>query len=104
MTHAQPEIWPPYLLLGATFASAVIALALCRLRCPAWPAAMIGGLVPGAAIFGICYYLDARLPEGVYYLWYGLTLAPAAALFGLLASILTVILFAQLGDDRRNSG
>src|SRR4051795_13753329 len=104
MTHIESELWPPYLLLGATLVSAALALVLYRLRCPALPAAMIGGVVPGAAIFGICYFLDAQLPEGVYYLWYGLALGPAAALFGLLAATLAVILCAQLGDDRRNSG
>jgi Kef-type K+ transport system membrane component KefB len=61
MSYTEPEIWPPYLLLGATLASVAIAFILYRLRCRAVPAAIIGGVVPGAAIFGTCYWLDVIL-------------------------------------------
>jgi hypothetical protein len=99
MAYSEPAIWPPYAVLGATLASVAIALILCRVRCHPVPAALLGGLAPGAAIFGLCLYLDARLLEGIHYFWIGATLGPVAAFFGLLAAALTVILSSQLGND-----
>lgn len=103
MEYSQPLAWPPYLVLGATLASVGITFVLCRLRCNALLAAIVGGVAPGAAIFTLFLYLDAQPLEGVYYLWFGIPLGGLAVFFGLLAAALTAILFAQLSDDALDS-
>jgi hypothetical protein len=103
MVYGEPANWPPLILLGATLASAGITFFLYRLRYHALPAAVVGAVLPGAAIFAICFYLDAQLPEGVYYLWFGMTLGPAAAFFGLFAAAITAILCVRLSGDTPNS-
>lgn len=95
--------WLPLVVLGATFASAGIVLMLCRLRLHTLPAALIGGLTPGVTIFAICAYLDSRLAEGVFYLWFGGALGLFAVIFGLAAAAVTAILFAKLSDRAPDS-
>ena len=89
--------------LAASFVSVAIALALHRLRAPAWLSVSAGGLGPGLLIIGWFFYLEAGEPVGPYFAVIGLVYGGAALVFGLASALVVVLIAREMGDDGREA-